>query len=191
MADDTRLSCGRSIDDVWAHVGSPPDAHERDCPYCQEARARLLGLSTATAELRAAEAVDPDLQPGPDFATSVMSLVRAEVRRGQALPLGVDEAPGLTISEQAVVGLVWTAADAVPGMRARRCLVRQVDPFEAWDDDLVPGGTLVDVDLTVVVDLGTSIPEAADRLRASVVGLVDAETGLQVRRVDLTVEDVL
>ena len=191
MADDTRLSCGRSIDDVWDRVGSPPDAHERDCPYCQEARVRLLRLSTATADLRAAEAVDPDLQPGPEFATSVMSLVRAEVRRGQAFPLEPDEAPGLTISEQAVVGLVWTAADAVPGLRARRCRVRQVDLVERSDEDLALGPTLVDVDLTVVIDPGTSAPSAADLLRRRGVGLVEAETARQVSRVDLTVEDVL
>ncbi|HEY0239752.1 MAG TPA: Asp23/Gls24 family envelope stress response protein [Friedmanniella sp.] len=194
MADDTRLSCGRSIDDVWEHVGSPPDAHERGCPYCQEARARLQRLSTATADLRAAEAVDPELQPGPDFAASVMSLVRAEVRRGQTFPLEAEEVPGLTISEQAVVGLVWTAADGVPGMRARRCLVRQVEPDEQGepgDDGEVLSPIDVDVDLTVVVELGTSIPAASAELRRRVVGLVDAETGLRVRRVDLTVEDAL
>lgn len=191
MADDTRLSCGRSIDDVWDHVGSAPDAHERDCPYCQDARTRLLRLSAATADLRSAEADDPDLQPAPGFAESVMTLVRAEVRRGQVIPLEADATPGLTISEQAVVGLVWTAADAVPGLRARRCRVVQVDPADLAGSDDALGLTLVDVDLTVAIQPGTSIPAASDQLRRRVVGLVDLETGLQVRRVDLTVEDVL
>ena len=191
MADDTRLSCGRSIDDVWDHIGSPPDAHERDCPYCQEARTRLLRLSAATADLRSTEAVDPDLQPAPGFAESVMTLVRAEVRRGQVIPLEADPDPELTISEQAVVGLVWTAADAVPGLRARRCRVVQADPADLTDADVASSLTLVDVDLTVAIEPGTSIPAASDLLRRRVVGLVDLETGLQVRRVDLTVEDVL
>ena len=88
MADDTRLSCGRSIDDVWSHVDYAPDEHERSCPYCLEARARLLRLAEAAADLRVTEAADPALQPRAGFTASVMSLVRAEVRRGQALPHG-------------------------------------------------------------------------------------------------------
>lgn len=191
MADDTRLSCGRSIDDVWSHIDGAPDAHERGCPYCLEARARLLRLSAATAGLRAAEAVDPDLQPEPGFTASVMSLVRAEVRRGQTFPLDVEEEPGLTISEQAVVGLVWAAADAVPGIRARRCEVHLVDEEEAGDVTAAARVTLVDVDLDVAVGPGTSIPAATAELRDRVARLVDAEAGLRVRRVDLRVEDVL
>lgn len=185
MADDTRLSCGRSIDDVWSHVGGAPDEHERSCPYCLEARARLLRLSDATADLRSAEAVDPGLQPQAGFTASVMSLVRAEVRRGQALPLDVDEEPGLTISEQAAVSLVWAAADTVPGVRARRCRVHLVDR----DPDTGP--TEVDVDLAVAVHPGTSIRTATDQLRSRVTALVDAESGLRVRRVELSVEEVL
>jgi uncharacterized alkaline shock family protein YloU len=185
MADDTRLSCGRSIDDVWSHIEGPPDEHERDCPYCLEARARLLRLSVAAADLRVVEAADPELQPNPGFTASVMSLVRAEVRRGQSIPLDVDEDPGLTISEQAVVSLVWAAADTVPGVRARRCRVRLVDR----EPDVGP--TDVDVELAVAVHPGTSIRATTDQLRSRVTALVDAEAGLRVRRVELTVEDVL
>jgi uncharacterized alkaline shock family protein YloU len=185
MADDTRLSCGRSIDDVWSRIEGAPDEHERDCPYCLEARARLLRLSDAAADLRVAEATDPDLQPDVGFTTSVMSLVRAEVRRGQSIPLDVDEDPGLTISEQAVVSLVWAAADTVPGLRARRCRVRLVDR----DPDVGP--TDVDVELAVAVRPGTSLRATTDELRTRVTAFVDAEAGLRVRRVDLTVEDVL
>ena len=185
MADDSRLSCGRSIDDVWSHLDGVPDVHERDCPYCLEARARLLRLSQVTADLRTAQADDPELQPAPGFASSVMSLVRAEVRRGQALPLDVDEDPGLTISEQAVVSLVWAAADTVPGVRARRCRVQLVER----DPDTGP--TDVDVDLAVAVHAGTPIQEATGRLRALVKARVDAEAGLRVRRVTIVVEDVL
>lgn len=188
MADDTRLSCGRSIDDVWTHLEGPPDEHERDCPYCLEARARLLRLSAAADDLRTSEASDPELQPDPGFTASVMSLVRAEVRRGQALPLDVDEEARLTISEQAVVSLVWAAADTVPGLRARRCRVRLVD---REIDQEVDGPTVVDVELSVAVRTGTSIRVATDLLRSRVAALVDAEAGLRVRRVELVVEDVL
>ena len=195
MADDTRLSCGRSIDDVWSHLDGAPDEHERRCPYCLEARARLLRLSDAAADLRTSEAADPTLQPDPGFTASVMGLVRAEVRRGQAIPLDGDDDPGLTISEQAVVGLVWAAADSVPGVRARRCRVRV-----ALDDDpdgtdaperVFEGGTLVDVSLSLALQPGTSLVDATATLRGRVTDRVGAESGLRVRRVDLAVEDVL
>lgn len=185
MADDPRLSCGRSIDDVWSHIDGPPDEHERDCPYCLEARARLLRLSAATADLRAAEAVEPAMQPDAGFTASVMTLVRAEVRRGQAIPLQTEPVPGLTISEQAVVGLVWLAADGVPGVRGRRCRVSAVEPGD------LDGPTQVDVELSFAVDPGVSIPAVTAELRTRVVELVDDEAGLLVRRVDLSVEDVL
>ena len=222
MADDARLSCGRSIDDVWSHLDGAPDEHERTCPWCTEARARLLRLSEATADLRTSEADDPALQPDPGFTSSVMGLVRAEVRRGQAIPLDPDDEPGLTISEQAVVGLVWEAADTVPGVRARRCRVRLVAQDDGSEvlgetdprsrsvarDTIVPGepdgglrveggtlvvegGTLVDVDLALALASGTSVVTATNTLRARVVELVGASSGLRVRRVDLAVEDVL
>ncbi|SEQ31599.1 Asp23/Gls24 family envelope stress response protein [Microlunatus flavus] len=204
MADDARLSCGRSIDDVWSHLDGPPDEHERTCPYCLEARARLLRLSDAAIDLRSTEAADPALQPDPGFTASVMGLVRAEVRRGQAIPLDADEVPGLTISEQAVVGLVWAAADSVPGIRARRCRVRPFtdddgdgdgdggeDGWQPPDEHELRSGTLVDVDLALAVEPGTSIVEATATLRRRVAEQVARETGLGVRRVDLTVEDVL
>ena len=217
MADDARLSCGRSIDDVWSHLDGPPDEHERSCPWCTEARARLLRLSDATTELRSAEVEDPALQPDPDFTASVMGLVRAEVRRGQAIPLDPDDDPGLTISEQAVVSLVWEAADTVSGVRARRCRVRLV-PVDDEDEGLTSGvdtpseepvahdqvvdgepaggrppggGTLVDVDLALAVAAGTSITAATSALRSRVTERVGTAAGLRVRRVDLKVEDVL
>ena len=197
MADDARLSCGRSIDDVWSHLDGPPDEHERTCPWCTEARARLLRLSDAAVDLRVAEADDPALQPDPSFTASVMGLVRAEVRRGQAIPLDADEVPGLTISEQAVVGLVWEAADTVEGVRARRCRVRLVDLDDEESggtdlvaDDLVASGTLVDVDLALAVAAGTSITDATSTLRSRVAERVAGSSGLRVRRVELVVEDV-
>ena len=217
MADDARLSCGRSIDDVWSHLDGPPDEHERSCPYCTEARARLLRLSDATTELRSAEVDDPALQPDPGFTASVMGLVRAEVRRGQAIPLDPEDDPGLTISEQAVVSLVWEAADTVSGVRARRCRVRLVPEDDPEDTDGLAaqsatggpvvhdqvvdgepaggrpprGGTLVDVDLALAVAAGTSITVATSTLRSRVTERVGSAAGLRVRRVDLKVEDVL
>ena len=87
---------------------------------------------------------------------------------------------------QAVVGLVWAAADTAPGIRARRCRVHLVDREEQ-----PTGPTLVDVDLAVALHPGTSLRTAAERLRERVRSLVAAEAGVEVRRVELVVEDVL
>jgi hypothetical protein len=180
---DTRLRCGRSIDDVWDHVDDLPDAHESTCPDCQEARARLIRLSNATADLRVHEVTTPALQPDPSLLGSVMGVVQAEGRRGQLLPLS-DETPEQTISEQAVVGLVWAAADDVPGIRARRCRIHRA-PAAA------PASTQVDIHLTLATTLGTSIPQVTELLRGRVRQMVTAKTGLGVRWVDLDVEDML
>ena len=127
-----RLGCGRDIDDVWATIDRPPSAHERQCPYCQEARASLGRLNRVIDAQRRADAAQPDLQPGPQVLSRVMEIARAEVRRGRRLPLDEPVADGtvsdLSVSEQTVAAVVRRAGDAVPGVEVRRCRVELGDP---------------------------------------------------------------
>lgn len=127
-----RLGCGRDIDDVWATIDRPPSAHERQCPYCQEARASLGRLNRVIDAQRRADAAQPDLQPGPQVLSRVMEIARAEVRRGRRLPLDEPVADGtvsdLSVSEQTVAAAVRRAGDAVPGVEVRRCRVELGDP---------------------------------------------------------------
>ena len=187
--DQPRLGCGRLADDVWAHASDPPDAHELGCPFCQRARTNLQALSEAAEDLAGHEDQDPAYTPSSRVKDFVMQLVHLELRRGQPIPLLVPdplEAPAtLTISEQAVLDLIWRAADQVPGLRARHCSVR-VHPADQQPGR--PGAVHVDVHLTVAA--GTAIPDLAATLRDRLRDAIAAQTGLATRRITLTVEDL-
>ena len=188
--DDTRLGCGRLIDDVWATADQPPDQHEQQCAQCQRARASLTDLTAATAALRRHD--EEHLQPGPRVKSAVMTLVRAQVRRSQPIPLAVPE-PGnaaeLTISEQAVVAVIWTAADAIPGIRVRRCDVHLPPTGQRTGQ---PARLTVTLTVAVSVDVAvtTTIPAAIPDLQARITALLATETGLDARTIHVTVEDI-
>jgi hypothetical protein len=189
VTDPTRLGCGRLLDEVWDHADADPTAHEQSCPYCQRARASAHDLAAATTALTDHENETPDYTPGPHVKDFVMQLVNIEVRRGQPIPLTTpdppDSPPDLTISEQGVLDVIWRAADAVPGLRARHCAVhlQPADPHPGQ-----PGTIDITINITVAGTL--AILSATDRLRTQLHEQVSAETGLVTRRINVTVEDL-
>ena len=62
--DPVQLGCGRSIDDVYDHIGRSPDERESICPGCATARTDLGGLAQAAHDRADADRSDPTL-PGP------------------------------------------------------------------------------------------------------------------------------
>lgn len=187
--DQPRLGCGRLIADVWAAAENPPDAHELVCPFCQRARQNLEDLSDATDALTAHEDDSPEYTPGLHVKDLVMQLVHVEVRRGQPIPLlnpeGVGNPPSLAISEQAVLDVIWRAADMLPGVRARRCSVH-LHPV-----DQQPGlSAAVHVEVHIAVAASMSIPQTTELLRTHLRDLIATETGLSTRRIAITVEDL-
>lgn len=187
--DQPRLGCGRFVDDVWATAEEPSTPHETGCPFCQRARASMQQLTEATDALSDHEDESPDYTPGMYVKDLVMQLVHVEVRRGQPIPLLNPDPPGpppdLTISEQAVLDVIWRAADAFPGVRARHCTVK-LEPA-----DQQPGEpATVQVDVNIAVTVGLSIPQLSDRLRVQLADQIAEETGLIVRRIGITVEDI-
>lgn len=201
-ASSTRLGCGRDVDQVWENLDHAPDAHELACPFCRAARTDLAGLARATRELRDVEAADPDGTPGPQVLERILTVARAEVRRGRRLPLdrtGVDEDSVSTVSEQAVTAVVRRAGDRDPRVQIRRCtLVVDPDP----DPGPVPLGTVegggvpepgptaVRVSLRVSIGHGAPVVDVGARLRASVIEAVGREVGMDVVSVDIAVEDL-
>lgn len=172
---------------LWTTLDEPADPHEQTCSYCQQARASLDHLTLATTELRAHD--EQNIQPAHQLKSSVMHLVRAQVRRGQSVPLVVPEPDvpvTLTISEQAVLAVVWTAADSQRGIRARRCSVQ-------LGDDQRPGQpAAVTITLYVVVaasDYRSTLASVND-LRIRVAEQIGSRTGLQATAVDVIVEDL-
>lgn len=203
VSSATRLGCGRDIDEVWASIDRPPTPHEQTCPFCGAARESLHELERATAELRAEDDDDPDLQAGPQVIARILEVARSEARRSRRLPLS-RPLPGevtaeLTVSEQAVATVVRRTGDRHGGVQIRRCSVDLVDPATTSADREGPGpvddGTPrvaadVRVSLRVSVASDVSIPLLSSELRAAVIEVVGREVGMTVVEVDLVVEDV-
>ncbi|MBT2586533.1 Asp23/Gls24 family envelope stress response protein [Arthrobacter sp. ISL-95] len=182
-----RLGCGRSIDEVWATINQPPTAHENGCAPCRTARGSLAKLAEAARTLRDNDAEDPSLQPHHAVKDAIMNLARAEVRRGNRLPVFQSGQGGITISEQAITSVIWFGTDALPGVRGRRCRVH-ADPATA--DALRPAGTAgISVDLRIAVASDTDIPGTAELLRQRIITMITGHVGLNAGTVNITVED--
>ncbi len=199
---DTRLECGREIDEVWAGIQHPPITHEQHCPHCRDARARMLPLARITSEQRDADQHDPDLQPAPELLSGVLGIARAEVRRGRRLPLDDLDHPAaiptLTISEQTVAALARRAADGVAGVQVRRA---QVTLRAAEPDTLPSAATHVRSDLPVPpasvritmqvsVATGVAILSIATAVRRAVRTAVQTQSGLIPATIDIDVRDI-
>ena len=196
VSSSTRLGCGRDIDEVWAGIDRPPSPHEQTCPFCGAARESMRELGRVTAELRAQDEEDPDLQAGPQVIARILDIARSEARRSRRLPLSkprpgqvVDE---LTVSEQAVAAVVRRTGDRHGGVQVRRCSIELVDtPVpEGGTTPVEAGASDVRVSLRVSVGADVSIPLLSAELRAAVMAVVDEEVGMNVVGVDLVVEDV-
>lgn len=186
--DETRLGCGRPVEDVWATADLPPDAHEQTCPFCQDARHNLHELAEATDALVTQEAEAPEYAPDSRVKDLVMQLVHVEVRRGRPIPLVhplEGTPPSLTISKQAVLDVIWRAADGMSGVRARHC---QIELEAAVQEPGRPA--VVSLGVNVAVAAGISILEITEKLRTRLQEQIASETGLSTRRINVTVEDL-
>ncbi|MGV9411112.1 Asp23/Gls24 family envelope stress response protein [Nocardia sp. NPDC003693] len=181
--EDYRLPCGRGMEQVWRRLDAVrlgnADAHESRCTDCRAARESLLALRTATQELIA----EPD-PPPPDLFGRIMSVVRAEVRRGQTLDLPTEHPGTVQVSEQAVAAVVRFAADTVPGVRARRCRIRSVGTAP-------DGENIVEIAIAIAVRMrGDSLEGIVPQVRQRVATAVAARAGLLLGRLDVSVVDV-
>lgn len=106
-----------------------------------------------------------------------------------------------TIAENVVAKLSGIAAREVPGVYSMGTAARRA--FDTLTDRIpgsqtnVSGGVSVEkgekqtaIDLTIVVEYGTSIVEVAEAIRRNVIRAVEQGTGLQVVEVNIEVTDV-
>lgn len=192
------LPCGRQLEELWeslengtasvtglADAADVADSHEQTCPHCLTALSGLVALQDATRELAAAPVDVP-----PRLTSRIMGAIRADVRRMRMLPLpdaGLEPGGQAEVSAQAVAAVLRFAADAIPGIRARRCSVRPRDPAA------VPDGMSgwVDVEMTLAIRYGTASGEQVlAAVRQAVLAAAGAQVGLRVARCDLLVDDV-
>ncbi|WP_104044912.1 hypothetical protein [Arthrobacter sp. ZGTC412] len=183
-----RLGCGRSIDEAWAGIKQPPTAHENGCVQCRTARASLAKLAEATRTLRYNDAEDASLRPHHGVKDAIMNLARAEVRRGNLLPAYQADQGAITISEQAITSVIWSGADALPGVRARRCRIHPAP--DTTDGPRSAGTANISVNLRIAVASSTDIPGTAELLRQRIISMITAHVGLNAGAVNITVEDL-
>ena len=179
------LPCGRFVEDVFddLEVGRA-DEHSRGCPHCATARRSLTTLMEATRAL-----VDDPAEPPPNLLDRIMQAVRAEGRRGAALPLVPTDDTGaaapdlgpVDISEQAVAAVVRYAADTVEGVRARSCRI-VVDPADPH---------ALRIEMTVSLRYGTGpAQDLLDIVRARIGSALQGQVGVRAGAVDLHVVDL-
>ena len=113
----------------------------------------------------------------------------------------VTEMGTTTIAENVVAKLTGIAAREVPGVfgmgnAARRAFDTLTDRIPGSQTN-VSGGVSVEkgekqtaIDLTIVVEYGTSIVDVAEAIRRNVIRAVEQGTGLQVVEVNIDVTDV-
>ncbi|MFE6858660.1 Asp23/Gls24 family envelope stress response protein [Nocardia sp. NPDC057668] len=178
-----RLPCGRDLDLVWERLdlimNGSGDEHDTGCPHCVVAGESLLKLRAATKALTE----EPDPAP-PDLSRRIMSAVRAEARRTRTLPLPSAQPGGVEISTQAVAAVVRYVADSVPGVRARGCRIRATrNPADS--------ANLLTIELYVAIGIGrTTTAEATPLVRARVSSALDAQLGLELASLTITVADI-
>ena len=184
--DGHPLPCGRLVEAVFDDLDAGrSDEHGRTCPHCATARRSLTTLLEATRAL-----VDDPADPPPNMLDRIMQAVRAEARRGDALPLiptddtGAAAMPDLgpvDVSEQAVAAVVRYAADTVDGVRARSCHV-SADPAD-------PGA--LRIAMTVSLRYGAGPVEVLiDTVRARIGNALLGQVGVLAGSVDLQIVDL-
>ena len=165
------LPCGRDVEAVWDRLDEI-DAHELECPHCLGARESLRALRAATEEM----AHDAE-EPSRALFGRIMSAVRAEVRRGEVLPVPSDAAGPIHVSGRAIAAVLRFAADTVPGVRARHCqVVARID--------------VIDVEMKLAVSYVNLTVDLVDVVRERVTAAAAARVGVRVNRLDITVEDL-
>lgn len=178
MALDEQLACGRDLETVWAGIDREPDEHERDCPTCTAARASLLTVQRATAELRTNDQQDPELQPPPQLAATIKSLARSQIRRDRTFVIAAHSDGAVTASEWAVVQTIRRELESSPDLLVQRVLVEST-----------PHGSLT-ITIRLALRLGASAPVVADQVRQRVLPMLAAQFERAVDRVDVEVRDV-
>ncbi|MGA4846873.1 Asp23/Gls24 family envelope stress response protein [Streptomyces sp. G5(2025)] len=201
LAERERLPCGRQLWSVWGHRESgEPDPHAEACPHCAEALNTLRHLEDVVSAARAAEPQEREEADASALVGRVMDVVRLELRPGRRLPLG-DEQEDAWIVEAAAARTVRAAAETLTGVRAGSCRIEvrpqdeAPDAPDAPDAPPAPAGRLrrgpVKIRLEVQVALTWNLQEVAERVRRRVLEAADAELGMPVATVDVTIGDII
>ncbi|WP_427134352.1 Asp23/Gls24 family envelope stress response protein [Pseudarthrobacter sp. S9] len=177
--------CGRTLEELsdYLHTGSSPDAeHLRNCPQCQAVLAALRRLDDLTAELIALDIRQAGSGDEP-WLQNILDHLRLETRAGRAIPLaGAHPDDDLSETEGAVIALIRTVGDTLPGATIGKCRLH---------GDLTTAGAPVTVHVNVTAFWGHPVPALANTLRSTLSGALALHTELNITAVDITVTDLV
>lgn len=181
---DGFLACGTPVDEVFAQVaeGRPPadPAHQRSCPFCQEALADVRDLWAPVRELAEEDVRAP---------AGLLDAVLARIRQLGAEPwyVTLPTAHGNVRVAARVVGAVARmAARQVPGVGLALGRAVRTD----LPDDLGHGSPVVRVEVDLVVGLGAPLHRVADAVRRRIAADLARQAGIETAAVDVVVVDV-
>ena len=175
---DAPHSCTRSEDELWASLGSPPDAHELQCLTCQEQRRRLAPLAQAAQEWKTG--TDPEESLLEGILGRDMHGIRTEIRRGTLFTLTVTPLGPLRISSYLLLEAIRDAVDSIEHMELR---THKIIPHA---DDAGP----ISLAVSLAMQAGQDGTEVAEETRRTIAARFAERIGMPIGTINVTVEDV-
>ncbi|MFB4195625.1 hypothetical protein [Streptomyces carpaticus] len=184
--EDELLPCGQSLMELWENPAGPwvrPAGHPGECPHCAAALAELHALEEFVTRSRVSEAAAPRRELS---VSTVMDIVRMELRPGRTLPLGEPDEDAWIV-EAAAAKVFRAAVDALPEVTAGSC---RIAPVGAGGRNTAERGP-VRVRIEVVAGMTWTVPRLAEAVRDAVARAAGERLGLEVLAVDVVVMDLV
>lgn len=124
---------------------------------------------------------EPDPEETTGLRERILSLVRDDAALLPSTSLLTPRGNPFRITTATVRGIVRDAVDSVAGIRARSVTVTPTGE---------PEGSAADVAVTVAMRAGVEFVPTAEVVRRRIARELDAELGIPVNRIDITLEDV-
>ncbi|KRC47480.1 hypothetical protein ASE16_18870 [Leifsonia sp. Root227] len=174
---------GHTLDELSDYLAAgrtPADPAIDDSPECRAALTALERLGRVTRDLLDEEAAAAPADD--DWVGRILTGIRLDVQSGRRIPIvHPDPAADLALTEGAVRALVRSVGDGIDGVLVGRCRL---------DGDVETPGAPIAVHLEISVRYGASMANAADEVRAAVIGELGRHAELTIASVDVVVTDV-
>ena len=178
------LNCGKTIEELSAYLAAdrtPYDPSIEACPECLNALQGLTRVSQLFHDLITQDVTDLPA-PRENWFEDIMTNIHREVRSGRSLPLPhPDKRVDLSLTEGAVLALIRSAGDIVPGLVIGTCHLK---------GNVEEPGAPVDVSVTASIVWNQPIPDATRTLRTHIYEALATHTALNVTSVNITIKDL-
>ena len=182
MTGHQQLPCGVTLDalvvQIAEHTHQPPLrlAHQKHCPYCQEA---LRKLAQGWDDFQALTSTPVTIPPA--LTTVIMARVRDLARQVAQFVVRGHPRGTTRISHSVIARIVTRHAAAVPGV-----VFASAQPVPHHPPE--PGR--LSVDIRLVVSYGPAIETLARAVRQRVLRRVPRLTGTELSSINITVDDI-